>query len=242
MLEAATASEILMRSRASRRARFLLLASFLPALVGTVAGCGDVAIAPAPTAVVGAGDVVKEDRTAGDVERISVAAPIQVAVQVGTPASVTLAAQPNILPLVQTEVSDGQLIVNVPVPGYTTTMPVLLTVVTPTLDALTLSGGAQGLIQVTGGELRLDLSGRATIEGAGSLDTLHLTSSSDAEVSFADLAVDTCVVNMTGGSAAELHVLRSLTGTVSGGATVTLTAPVATLNVTSESGGSVQGG
>jgi hypothetical protein len=231
-----------MPRRASRRARVLLLVGLLPVLTMTLWACGDVAIEPDPTPVVGTGGVVTEDRTSGDVERISVAADIEVVVQIGSPVAVTLTAQPDILPAVTTETSDGQLIVNVPLPGYTTTFPVLLAVTTPTLDALTLSGGATGVVRLAGGDLRLDLSGRATIEGTGSLDNLALTSSSNAKVSFAQVTVDTCSINMSGGSAAELHVVRLLKGDASGGATVTLTQPGATVNVTTSSGASVQGG
>jgi hypothetical protein len=230
-----------MHRRASRRTQVLLvvgLASLAPAL----GACGDVAIAPPATPVAGSGDVVSEDRTSGDIERISVAAPIAVVVQTGSPVSVTLTAQPNVLPTVTTEVRDGQLIVNVPPPGYTTAMPVQLSVVTPSLEALTLSGGASGLIQRSGGDLRLDLSGGATIEGTGTLDTLDLTASSKAVVSFGELVVNTCRVTMSGGSAAELNVVRLLEGDASGGATVTLAHPGAAVSVSTTSGASVQGG
>jgi len=231
-----------MRRRASHHVRVLLLVGLLPALALVVGACGDVAIAPEATPVVGSGDVISEDRTAGPVERISVAAAIDVVVQVGTPGSVTLTAQPDILPLVSTEVRDGQLIVHVPRPGYTTTMPVQLTVITPKVTAVTLSGGARGLIEMSGGSLALDLSGGASIEGVGSLDTLHLTASSDADVVFARMVVDACTLAMSGGSAAELDVTSRLDGEVSGGATVTLTRPVPTMTVQTTSGGSVQGG
>jgi hypothetical protein len=227
--------------RVSRRARVVLMACIVPALATSLGACGDVSIAPEPTPVVGTGEVVTEDRTAGDVERISVAAPIEVALQVGTPASVTLTAQPNILPTVKTTVQDGQLIVNVPSPGYTTEMPVLLTVITPTIDSVTLSGGAQGMLRMSGGTLRLDLSGEATMEGVGSRDALTLTASSDAAVRFAEMVVDTCTVAMSGGAEAELQVVSLLTGEASGGATITLTAPVAKVDVVTTSGASVQG-
>jgi hypothetical protein len=230
-----------MRFRASR-ARGLFLAVIGLALAAPLAGCGDVAIAPEPTPLPGAGEVVSETRDVGAIERISIAAPITVVVRTGEPGSVTVSAQANILPLVVTEVRDGQLVVNAPPPGYTTTEPVTLTVIAPVIASVTVSGGATGILEIVGDALRVDLSGEAEFDGLGRVDALTLTMSSDARAAFAELLVGSAVVALSGGAAAELAVTGSLTGDASEGATITLASQPATVDVTVGSGGSVQGG
>lgn len=229
-----------MRSRASR-VRPLLRALLLPALIASVAACGDVLIPPEPLPVQGQGDVVSETRDVGVIDRVSVAAAIDVVIRTGEPGSVTLTAQANLLPLVVTEARDGQLIVNVPAPGYTTTEPVTLTVIAPDITSVTVSGGANGELDVVVPELRVDLSGAATLQGTGRLDRLALTASSDGVASFAELVAGSASITMSGGSAAELAVEGALTGEASGGATVTLVRQPASVNVATSSGGSVQG-
>ncbi len=230
-----------MRSRASRT-RGLPIAILATVLAAALAACGDVAIAPEPTPVPGAGEVVTETRDVGTIERISIAAPITVIVRTGEPGSVTVTAQANIQPLVVTEERDGQLIVNVPSPGYETMEPVTLTVVAPAISSVTISGGATGLLEVVGDTLQVDLSGVARMDGLGRVRSLTLTMSSDARASFAELALESAVVALSGGSAAELAVEGSLTGEASEGATVTLVSQPAVVDVTVTSGGSVQGG
>jgi hypothetical protein len=229
-----------MRSRAPR-ARVILLAVLVPALVASLTACGDVAIAPDPTPVPGAGEVVTETRDVGTIERISVAAPITVVLRTGEPGSVTVSAQANIQPLVNTEVKDGQLIVNVSSPGYETTEPVTLTVVAPAITSVTVSGGATGVIEAVADALRVDLSGESELDGLGRVGTLTLTMSSDARAAFAELIVGSAVVALSGGAAAELTVVDSLTGDASEGATVTLASQPAVVDVAVSSGGSVQG-
>jgi hypothetical protein len=229
-----------MRSRASRTGVQQVVVA--AALVATLTACGDVAIAPEPTPVPAAGEVVTETRDVGTIERISVAAPIELVIRTGEPGSVTVSGPADILPLVVTEARDGQLIVNVASPGYTTTEPVTLTVVAPQISSVTVSGGASGQLEVVGGALRADLSGAARLEGLGRLDDLTLTASSDARAAFAELIVGDAEIALSGGSAAELTVEGALTGDASGGATVTLASQPAAVNVTVSSGGSVQGG
>ena len=230
-----------MRSRASR-ARVLLLAMLAPALAASLAACGDVAIEPEPTPVAGTGEVITETRDVGAFERISIAAPITVVVRTGEPGSVTVSAQENIQPLVVTEARDGQLVVTVPSPGYTTSEPVTLTVIAPAISSVTVSGGASGILEVVGDALSVDLSGAAELDGLGRVGALTLTMSSDARAAFAELIAGNAVVALSGGAAAELAVEGSLTGDASEGATVTLASQPATVNVTVSSGGSVQGG
>jgi hypothetical protein len=212
----------------------------LIALSTLLAACGDAPIKPDPTAVPGQGDVVTEDRTAGPIERISVAAAVNIVMRKGDTTAVTIEGQANVIPLVTTETRDGQLIVSVPSPGYITTEPVTLTVVAPAITSVTLSADAKGSLELTADSLRVDLSGRAHLLGVGRVESLELTASSDGVVDFSSLVTASTKVAMSGGASAALVVEDVLTGQVSGGATLTLAQRPASITVEETSGGSVQ--
>jgi hypothetical protein len=234
-----TRLELSMSARASRRRLAVLGATIGLALV--LGACGDAPIEPEPTPVTGGGDLVTEDRTAGEVDRISVGAAVLVVMRAGTTTSVTVTGEPNVVPLVVTETRDGQLIVNVPKPGYVTQQPVTVTVIAPAITSVALSAGAKGSLELVADGLKADLSGGAALAGVGRVERLSLVASSDGRVDFTTLVAGAADVSLSGGAAATLAVEGALTGEARGGATVTLTQEPASVAVDAATGGSVQG-
>ena len=229
-----------MRPRAPRRAAIAIV---MPLLAAVVAACGVAPRSAAPGPIQGTGSVTTEDRTTDDFEHLSVGAGIRVEVTEGAAVSVTLAAQPNLLPLVSTEVSDGQLVVNVASPGFSTSEPVTLSVVAPALRSMTLSGGATGTLATAAtGTLTLDVSGGAVLKATGTAQALALTASGGAQARLGGLEAQAATVMASGGAQAELNVVSELSGDVTAGATVRLTRQPASVDVTTGSGGMVIGG
>lgn len=225
------------------RAPHAASAAVLPLIAVLAAGCtGPSPLAPAAGPVQGEGEVTAEDRTSGDFEHLSVGAGIRVEVTEGAPVSVTLAAQPNLLSLISTDVADGQLVVNVASPGISSSRPVTLTVVAPALESLSLSGGASGTMVTTAAALAIDVSGGAMLEATGSTRTLTLTVSGGGRANLGGLEADTATVTASGGGEAELTVLDELRGDVSAGATIRLTRQPASVDVTTSGGGMLIGG
>lgn len=233
-----------MRSRAPRRAgstlALPLLAATLSAALAACAGLAPIATTPGP--VIGQGSVTSEDRTSGDFRHLSVGGGLRVEVTAGSPTSVKVAAQPNLLPLITTEVAGGQLIVNIKAPGVSSSQPMTLTVVAPDVRSVTLSGGANGRLVTMSDAVALDVSGGALLEATGRTRTLTLTASSGAQAKLGGLVTDSATVAASGGCQAELNVVNALSGTASGGATIRLTQPPASVNVRTSGGGSVLGG
>ncbi|HEY3336142.1 MAG TPA: DUF2807 domain-containing protein [Candidatus Limnocylindrales bacterium] len=228
-----------MSARASLRP--LALVTGLLSFAVVLAACGDAPIKPEPTPVTGAGDLVTEDRTAGDIDRISVGAAVDVVMRTGDSTSVTITGEPNVIPLVVTETRDGQLIVNVPNPGYISQRRVTLTVVAPAITSVALSSGAKGSLDLVADSLKVDLSGGASLAAAGRVERLSIVASSDGRIDFTSLVAGTATVSMSGGAAATLTVEGILTGKASGGSTVTLTRQPASITVDATTGASVQG-
>jgi hypothetical protein len=230
-----------MRRRAPRRAFPALLA--LPCAVA-LAACST-GLPPQPTPpqpVKGEGAVMTEDRTTGEFQHLSVGGGLQVIVTAGSPVSVTLSAQPNLLPLITTEVDAGQLVVNIASPGLSSAQPITLTATVPDLRSLTLSGGANGTLEMTADDLRVDVSGGARLEARGTVTSLALAASGGGQVKFADFVATSATVTMSGGSQAEMAVVDTLSGTASEGANLRLTRKPASLSVSTTGGAIIQGG
>ena len=88
----------------------------------------------------GQGDVQTESRTVPAFVRVEVDNGIRATVTVGPEASVEVRAQPNILPLVATEVADGTLRVHATA-GYQTEMAVEVDISNPDIEFVGLGGG-----------------------------------------------------------------------------------------------------
>ena len=233
-----------MSARAPRRAARLsiLLVIGVLAVVPMLAACGDVSVAPAATAVVGGGDVATADRDLGAFTRISVGAVVKLIVGNAATAKVTIEAEPNILPLIQTSVVDGQLVINVPPPGFTSTKGVTITAVAPAIDSVSLSGGATGIVEADAAVFHLDISGSSTIQAIGTVKRLTFNATSAAVAKLADLHVTDAAITMADGASATMSVSGTLSGAMEGGASVTLTAKPASVSVTTSSGASIAGG
>jgi hypothetical protein len=231
-----------MRFRVPRRASSLPLAVALIAASLSVAGCGLSSGNLSATPVAGAGDPRSEDRTAGGFTSISADAGINLVVSSGATRSVKVVAQPNLLPLVRTDVVNGQLTATIVAPGASSTRPITVSVVVPVLGALSLDGGATGTVQLEADLLAITLNGGATLQGIGTVSHLALTAQGGATAKLGDLATDSVTVTMGGGSQATLKVTSSITGSADGGATITLTGRPGSMTVKTSGGATVTGG
>jgi hypothetical protein len=234
-----------MPARARRRAaprRALALAAVL-FLVPAFAGCGANPPGPVEGApLAGTGDAVAELRKLDPFTRVSVGAGLRVTIGEAAEQQVTVSAQGNLLPVIETEVVDGQLIVTIAPPGVTATEPMTLSLRMTRVESVALSGGAVGFVEHTGDALNLDVSGGATLTAIGDTTSLRLTASSGSHAKLGELRAQVGQITVNDGSSVELTVVTRLAGTADGGATVMLTSPPAEVAVETTSGATVQGG
>lgn len=230
--------------RAPRRAapRSAIVAVTATLLATVLAGCG-VPLGSPQAGIVGEGEVQTESRELPPFSRISVAAGMKVIAGEEGTQSVSVSAQPNILPVIATEVVDGQLIVTIDAEdGISTALPISLTVKVPLIESVALSAGSVGYVEHTGGSLLVDVSAGAEITGIGDATDLTLTASTGAHAKLAELVAQSAAIAINDGATAELRVTGTLTGTADGGSTVILAAKPAAVDVTTSSGATVQGG
>jgi hypothetical protein len=218
-----------------------LAASLVVALAVALAACGSAPAAPDVAVLVGTGDVVTELRDLPPFTRVSVAAGLKLTAGESNAQEVTVSAQANLLPAIETVVVDGQLIVT-PTGTMSSSEPIAITLKMTAVESVALSAGAIGYVESTGDALSLDVSGGAQVTGIGEAGELRLTASTGSHAKLAELVAEHAQVALSDGASAELTVRSSVAGSADGGATLVLTAPPAQVDVETSSGGTVQGG
>lgn len=185
----------------------------------------------------GEGALKSETRQSGAFSHLEVSGGIRVGVRIGPAQPLTVRAQENILPLIATEVVGDTLRIH-STHLYTTSETVEVTISTPTLSGITMSGGSHGQIEgLAVDRFDADLSGGAVASAAGTASSVSLGVSGGSRAEFADLATKTIRVDLSGGSNATIQASEQVNGSASGGAHATVLGN-ATISVSTTGGSS----
>jgi hypothetical protein len=222
--------------------------TFHPAVVALlIAGGLVVALATAPPiagsswwgSVMGSGDVVTQERAVGPFERVIVNGSTDVDVSIDDAQSVTVEAQQNIEPLIETSVRDGVLVVSSR-RSYTSHRNVAVHVTVPNLTGVATHGSADVTIDgARGPSLDLSTHGSGDITASGDVDRLFYNSSGSGDAKLADLRARDVTVRMRGSGDARLAVADSLDVEVSGSGDVTYSGTPSVLHQVVHGSGSV---
>jgi Putative auto-transporter adhesin, head GIN domain len=189
--------------------------------------------------LVGEGDVTTEARPVNSFDSVEFNGGVRFVLTVGQPTSVTVAAQPNLLPITVTEVVGGKLTVRTTRP-YSTSQGITVTVTTPALTAVTVNGGVAGDVNaIATSDFAADANGGANLTLIGTCTTLRLSANGGATVDGTGLAATDAAVNVNGGAQATITVSGRVAGSANGGATLNLLGNPASVNVTTSGGASV---
>ena len=218
--------------------RFSLLVSAL--LVASGSGCTGRFTLGTP-AIPGSGVVKGETRSIEVFHALDAQNALQVAVAVtqGAKPSLKIRGDDNLVPLVESVVRDGTLILRIKEnTNIRPKHPLLVEVVTDQLDRVEASGATD--VRVTGGSkveqftaaasgaARLSVTGIqtpkavVTAEGAsqltltGTAESLKVDASGASQVKAEDLKADDADVSISGASGADLHASKSVAGDVAG--------------------------
>jgi putative autotransporter adhesin-like protein len=190
-------------------------------------------------AVVGSGPVTNETRQVDAFDKVVFNGGIQFELKIGTPQSVVVAAQQNLLAITTTTVASGKLTIETN-RIYTTTVPIHVTVTVPTLSAITINGGVSGTatgINATG--LSIEANGGASLTISGTATTLQLTCNAGSHVDGTDFIAGNATVDMNAGASATVGVTGTVTGSANAGASLHLLSNPTSVNVTTNAGASV---
>ncbi len=154
------------------------------------------------------------------VNGIIVVGGIEVDVTIGSPAQGTLTVSENSLKNVKIEQKDTTLSISTSPSFYAKTAKVILTL--PQLTAITTNGTA--LVKVTGMQNAPSLSisggGSSTIEVAGTVDSLQVSTSDQSYVKLRGLSAKTVAATSEDKSVAQIRVSDSATASSSGTAVI----------------------
>jgi hypothetical protein len=188
--------------------------------------------------VPGEGPLTSEARAADGFTRIDVSHGINLAVRIGAVRSVEVQAQANLLPIIATEVS-GDTIRIYGTKEFVASKPAVVTIVLPSLDAVSLSGGSQGTVDgLSTDDFGVELLGGAGLTATGTAATVAIEGAGGSHVDLHGLAARAVVVDIAGGVEATVQASESVSGDASGGARVTVIGD-ARLNVDTNGGAEV---
>ena len=140
---------------------------FAPALILSVVGCGML-----PTA--GSGTAATETRDVGPFSEFAASAGVSVRFEVGPESSVTLTADDNLLPLIETRVVGDRLILR-PTESVRAQTPVVVRLTAPSLAALLVTDDADATVNdLPGGKLTVDVAENGYASVGGSVAELQL--------------------------------------------------------------------
>jgi Putative auto-transporter adhesin, head GIN domain len=187
----------------------------------------------------GEGEVATDTRQTDSFSRIESGGGIHLSVEIGAASPIDVRAQGNILPLIVTEVVDGTLQIRSS-KSYTTSETVEVTLATPRLERVVLSGGSRGTIDgLAADTFGADVSGGSVLTATGTAGalTLDITGGSVAEID--GLTATTIDADLSGGSRANVTATGSVTGSASAGSTISV-AGGATTSVNTTGGSTVE--
>jgi hypothetical protein len=160
----------------------------------------------------------QETRTVGDFTEIGLAAPVDVHVTQGEPASLVLEGNPEALARIETVVEGGRLKIRTKDGGnWGWKDKVKARVTTRQVNALAIAGsGDITAPAITGEALKVSIAGSGDVRVGGKVDGLTASISGSGEVRAGELDAQSVKVSIAGSGDATVRAQKSLTVSVSG--------------------------
>jgi Putative auto-transporter adhesin, head GIN domain len=165
----------------------------------------------------GSGVPATQTRNVAAFNSVELAGANNVVIRVGEKQSVVVRADDNLLQRVTTKVQSSKLVIANTPGSLTTKSPMSVEVSVPTLNALTLSGA--GNIVVDGIEtesLQVSLPGSGTLSGSGTATRLEVTVSGSGAVQLTRLVANDVRAVVSGSGSIFVTATKSLDASVSG--------------------------
>ena len=167
--------------------------------------------------VEGSGNVITESREVSGFNEIVLGGTGRVLVEVTGTESLTIEAEDNIMPFLETRVRDGRLRLDTN-RSISPTVEIVYTITAATLDGLVISGS--GIVEadaVDGSDFRVDISGSGDVDVEGTLTgRLSVSISGSGEFDGESLTAPEGRVDVSGSGNAVVNVTDDLEVSVSG--------------------------
>ncbi|HRK22980.1 MAG TPA: head GIN domain-containing protein [Fimbriimonadaceae bacterium] len=180
------------------------------------AGCGNIDLDFGGPQVKGSGNVKTEARSVSGFKRIESRGAANCVVTVGKAASLKITTDDNILPLVETKVENGVLIIGSK-GNYSTKHGIKAEITVPSLEGFAVSGsGDSSITGIQGSTFNVAISGSGGISGSGQADEVKAAISGSGEMDLSKLRGRRGEVTISGSGDVQIHVTESLKATIAG--------------------------
>jgi Putative auto-transporter adhesin, head GIN domain len=167
--------------------------------------------------VEGSGNVITESREVSGFNEIVLGGTGRVVVDVTGTESLTIEAEDNIMPLLETRVRDGRLRLET-TRSISPTVEIVYTITAATLEGFVISGS--GIVEadtIDGTDFRVDISGSGDVEAEGTLSgLLSVSISGSGEFDGESLTAPEGTVDVSGSGNAVVNITEELEVSVSG--------------------------
>ena len=171
--------------------------------------------------VIGSNRIVSQRRPVSNFRVIEVRDAAEVVVRVGPSPSLVITADDNLLPLLRTDIRDGNRLVIESSRSYRTRRSPRITITVPRLSAFALRGSGDAVIDgVNGSELALALSGSGNVQARGRSGSLSVAINGSGDVDTSGLVAGSAAVAISGSGDAIVRTNGALTGVIRGSGTV----------------------
>ena len=175
-----------------------------------------------PNIVVGSGKVTSETRSLGSFSSVVLEGSANVSVSFGASQLVTVEADDNILPLIETTVKNGQLVISTRSnTNLSTRDSVKVNITMESLNGITLSGS--GNIRVSGlagDSLAVNLPGSGNITVTGTSTSVQINLLGSGNIYCNGLQAKSATVKLNGSGNIEVNASQSLNANLLGSGTI----------------------
>lgn len=168
-------------------------------------------IASGPDTIKGSGTSKTESRETGEFKVIEISGSGTAELTVGAKAAIEVTADDNIVPLIETRIESGKLIIDTAKGRYESKMGVVIRVTSPTIEAVGATGAAKiGLSGVENESLTLISNGAGSIRVSGKTDSLTAKLNGAAKLDTAELMSRSVQLELRGSGRAVVHATETL--------------------------------
>jgi hypothetical protein len=175
-----------------------------------------------PNTVVGSGKVISETRNVSGFSSVELQGSANMEVTFGNAESVVITADDNILPLIETNVQTGQLIIRDKAKtNINPSTPVRVNVTIQALKGVTLSGsGKINVSQMAGDSLVINLTGSGSITVTGTVTAVNASLPGSGNIYCGGLHAKTAKVKLDGSGDIEIYASQSLDAGILGSGSI----------------------
>ncbi len=180
--------------------------------------CSSVTVPAAANAIVGSGKVIGEVRDVAEFTAVELAGSADVNILIGDAQTVNVQSDDNNVPLIETKVVDGTLVISTkPLTNIKTSNGIVVTVAMRSLQHLKLSGsGNINVGEMTGPELTVDLPGSGNIRVIGKANRVNISLAGSGNVFCDGLTSNDAVVKLNGSGNVTVFADKSLDASLAG--------------------------